>query len=144
MPALAAVLAGYVLTLASGVAQPALPTENQRVADWLVAHHLRYGLGGYWQAASITLGSGARAQVRQVVLGDGALVRDPRESQAAWYDPRLHDATFIVIGPDQPPVTKFIGSERNIRAWFGPPAHVYHVGQVTVLTYGKNLLTDLR
>jgi hypothetical protein len=144
MPALAAILAGYALTLASGLARPALPTEDQRVADWLVAHHLRYGLGGYWQAASITLGSDARAQVRQVVLRDGALVRDLRESQASWYDPRRHDATFVVLGPDRPPVSKFIGSVTGLRAWFGSPAHVYRVGPVTVLTYGKNLLTDLR
>jgi hypothetical protein len=144
LPALAAVLAGYVLTLALGITQPTLPTENQQVADWLVAHHLRYGLGGYWQAGSITLGSDGRAQVRQVVLRDGALVRDPQESQASWYYPRLHDATFVVLGPDQPPTTRFIGSVADMRAWFGPPAHVYRVGHVTVLTYDRSLLTDLR
>lgn len=146
-PALAAVLAGYLLTLASGLTQPALPTENQQVADWLVAHHLRYGVGGYWQAASITLGSDARAQVRQVgwaLHSDRAVVPDPRESQASWYDPRLHDATFVLLGPQQPPVTTFIGTVRRMRAIFGPPAHIYHVGHVTVLTYHKNLLADLR
>jgi hypothetical protein len=148
-PALAAVLVGYLLTLASGTAQPALPTENQQVADWLVAHHLKYGVGGYWQAASVTLGSDARAQVRQIAQvrqvrsGERTLVPDPRESQLSWYDPRRHDATFIVLGPEQPPVTTFIGTVHRMRAIFGPPAHIYHVGHVTVLTYDKNLLASL-
>jgi hypothetical protein len=144
LPVLSAVLAGYLLTLASGVTQPARPAENQPVADWLVAHHLKYGLGGYWQSASITLGSGTRAQVRQVQFNGHALVRYQRESQASWYDPRLHDATFLVLGPAQHPVTDFIGTVADMRAIFGPPAHVYHLGQVTVLTYDKNLLTEVR
>jgi hypothetical protein len=74
---------------------------------------------------------------------DRAVVPDPRESEASWYDPRLHDATFVVLGPQQPPVTTFIGTVRRMRAIFGPPAHIYHVGHVTVLTYHKNLLADL-
>jgi hypothetical protein len=147
-PALAAVLAGYLLTLASGVTQPALPAQNQQVADWLVAHHLRYGLGGYWQASSITVGSGARAEVRPVILiqavkGRATMVAS-RESQASWYDLRLHDATFVMLsGPTQSPVTDFIGTVADMRAIFGPPAHVYHLGLFTVLTYHKNLLQDL-
>lgn len=142
-PTLSAVLAGYLLILGSGVTQPALPAENQPVADWLVAHHLRYGLGGYWQSASITLGSGTRAQVRQVQFNGHALARYQRESQASWYDPRRHDATFLVLGPAQHPVTDFIGTVADMRAIFGPPAHVYHLGRITVLTYNKNLLPSL-
>jgi hypothetical protein len=83
LPALAAVLTGYALTLASGVTQPALPTENQQVADWLVAHHLRYGLGGYWQSATITLGSGTRAQVRQARFNGRARLSPPGSSGRA-------------------------------------------------------------
>jgi hypothetical protein len=142
-PALSAVLAGYLLTLASGVTQPALPAENQQVADWLVTHHLRYGLGGYWQAGGITIASGTRVRVRQVVLTGRTLVSIARESQASWYDPRRHDATFLVLGPTRTPVTDFIGTVADMRAIFGPPAHVYHLGQVTIVTYNKNLLQGL-
>jgi hypothetical protein len=143
LPVLSAVLAGYLLTLASGVTQPALPAENQPVADWLVAHHLRYGLGGYWQAGSITLGSGTQAEVRQVRVVRGTIVRNRWESQASWYDPRRHDATFLVLGPGQPG-TPSIGTVADMRAIFGPPAHVYHLGRITVLTYDKtNLLRSL-
>jgi hypothetical protein len=147
LPALSMVLAGYLLILANSVVQPSLPTQNQQVADWLVAHHLRYGLGGYWQASSITVGSGARAEVRPVNLTHAvkgrATMSASRESQASWYDPRLHDATFLVLGPTRSPVTDFIGTVADMRAIFGPPAHLYHFGQVTVLTYNKNLLSGL-
>jgi hypothetical protein len=142
-PALSAVLAGYLLALACGAAQPPQPAQNQQVTDWLMAHHLRYGLGGYWQAGSITLGSGTRVQVRQVVLEGEAVLSISRESQASWYDPRKHDATFLVLGPTRSPVSDFIGTVDQMRAIFGPPAGVYHLGLETVLTYHKNLLADV-
>jgi hypothetical protein len=137
------VLAGYLVILAYGAARPPLPTENQQTADWLVAHHLSYGIAGYWQAGSLTIGSGARAQVRQVRVVQHAMTRDAREFQASWYEPKLHYANFVVLGPSKPP-TPGLGTVADMQAIFGPPAHVYHLGPDTVLTYHKNLLADLR
>ena len=143
LPALSVVLAGYLVILAYGAAKPPLPTENQQTADWLVAHHLSYGIAGYWQAGSLTIGSGARAQVRQVRVVQHAMTRDEREFQASWYEPKLHYANFVVLGPSKPP-TPGLGTVADMQAIFGPPAHVYHLGPDTVLTYHKNLLADLR
>jgi hypothetical protein len=143
LPALSAVLAGYLVILAYGAAKPPLPTENQPTADWLVAHHLSYGIAGYWQAGSLTIASGARAQVRQVQVAHHAMTPDGREFQASWYEPALHDANFVVLGPSKPP-TPGLGTVADMQAIFGAPAHVYHVGPDTVLTYHQNLLADLR
>jgi hypothetical protein len=143
LPALSAVLAGYLVILAYSAFQPPAATENQRVAGWLVGHHLSYGVAGYWEAGSITIGSGGQAQVRQVDIIDGTMRRDWRESQASWYYPRLHRATFVVLGPTKPPTPR-LGTVAEMRAILGPPAHVYHLGPDTVLTYGKNLLADVR
>ena len=143
LPALSVVLAGYLVILAYGAAKPPLPTENQQAADWLVAHHLSYGLAGYWPAGSLTIGSGGRAQVRQVRVVGHAMTPDGREFQASWYDPKLHYANFVVLGPSKPP-TPGLGSVAHVQAIFGPPAHVYHLGPDTVLTYHQNLLADLR
>ena len=143
LPALSAVLAGYLVILAYGAAKPPLPTENQPTADWLVAHHLSYGIAGYWQAGSLTIASGARAQVRQVQVAHHAMTPDGREFQASWYEPALHYANFVVLGPSKPP-TPGLGTVADMQAIFGAPAHVYHVGPDTVLTYHQNLLADLR
>jgi hypothetical protein len=143
LPALSAVLAGYLAILAYSAFQPPAATENQRVADWLAGHHLSYGVAGYWEAGSITIGSGGQAQVRQVDIIGGTLRRDWRESQASWYYPRLHRATFVVLGPTKPPTPR-LGTVAEMRAILGPPAHVYHLGPDTVLTYRKNLLADVR
>ncbi len=140
---LAAVLAGYVLTLAAGISRPAEPTENQHLAGWLVAHHLRYGIAGYWQAASTTLASGERVQVQQVRESGGQMTAMTWEARPSWFDPRRHDASFLVLGPGKPG-TPPLGTVAQMRRYFGRPAHVYRLGADTVLTYRHNLLADLR
>ena len=38
--------------------RPSTPPSGSAVADWLTSQNLRYGLGGYWVANSITVDSG--------------------------------------------------------------------------------------
>ena len=62
-----AVLLGYLGGLGHDVVQPAAPPDGTQVASWLEAHHLRYGLGGYWQSSIVTVDTGGQVKVRAVV-----------------------------------------------------------------------------
>lgn len=108
------------------------------MATWLARHHLTYGLGGYWQANSITLDSGSRISVRAVRLWGTRAAAGQWETQKAWYDPRRHNADFAVLSPGRGGLQL-----AAVIAAFGPPAHAYHVAGSTVLTWHENLLTDI-
>ncbi len=145
--------------LGYAAAWPAVPPPQQAVAAWLVAHHERAGLAGYWQAASTTVTSGGRVLVAAITLGPAPATpvaprrrpsarpahagqADRWESSAAWYQPARHDATFV-IAVDRPgragrPVGR--GGPRPLR----PPAAQYQVGQDVIMLYRYNLLTRLR
>ena len=82
VPAMALVLACYGGILVSHAVQPPAPSENQLAASWLQAHHLNYGLAGYWQANSITVDDGDRVQIRPVRVLDGQPPPDPRSADS--------------------------------------------------------------
>jgi hypothetical protein len=145
-PALGVALAGYAFTLAFGVVQPAVPTQNSQLAQWLASRHLHYGLGPYWQASSATVASDERVQVNPVADIAGRLVGTyPWEAVRSWYDPRLHDANFLVLdGQDRyyPASLPYV-TRTNAVATFGKPAETFRVGQYTILVWHKNLLVSL-
>jgi hypothetical protein len=143
VPALGVLLVCYALMLVVGVGQPVMPVQNQPIARWLVARHLSYGLAGYWEASSVTLASGQRVQVRPIDVGPGGKVGVyPWESDAAWYDPALHDANFVILDPASPSYLTD-GTRAAVRATFGKPVHAYRVGPYVVLIWHKNLLQGL-
>jgi hypothetical protein len=141
---LSAVLACYGAALGYGAAQPAAPPRNAVLASWLTAHHLRYGLAGV--AANITtVDSGGRVGLAVVAVSGGRVRARLYQSKLAAYDPRLHDANFLVAGapadgagyaPEYIPVPV-------ARRTFGPPARVYHFHGYTVMVWDVNLLTRL-
>jgi hypothetical protein len=134
-PVTAAVLAGYVLSLAGVVSAPsAPPPRNARLAHWLLAHHLGYGLGGYGSGNATTLDTGNKVHVVVVVFDGGRCYPLQWEAQQSGYNARLHDATFVVQA--WPAAT--------IRRVFGTPDHVYRVGVTKVLVWHKNLLTEVQ
>lgn len=144
LPALAAVLLLYIAGLGFGVAQPIVPVQNQRLAGWLAQHHLRYGLGEYWEATSITLASGQQVQVRPIDAAPGWKTGAyPWESEASWFDSARHDANFVILDPGRVPYTKY-RTYRRVRRTFGPPVQTYHVGRYLVLVWDKNLLEGLK
>jgi hypothetical protein len=153
VPAAAAVLLGYVLTLGVNAAQPAAGTPapgNAQLISWLAARHLRYGLSGYWQASALTLAGGNQVQVRTLAQPGGGtrLTASAWESQGSWYDPRLHDADFVLLFSGQ---SGFAGEAGlapfspvgAVSATFGRPAASYRLGAYTVLVWHRNLLRDL-
>jgi hypothetical protein len=133
-PVTAAVLAGYVLSLATVMSAHSTPPRDVHLVRWLLAHHLNYGLGGYGTGNTTTLEAGNRVHVVVVVFDGGRCYPLQWEAQASDYDARLHDATFIL--QNAPTAT--------IRKVFGAPDHVYHVGGTRVLVWHKNLLTEVQ
>jgi hypothetical protein len=137
-PALGVVLAGYLAAVGYAAAQPAVPAENQELADWLVAHDLREGLAGYWQADSITLDSGG-VVVTAPIFGASPYTWN---SKASWYEPGVSHPDFVVT-VSSPSAEEMFARPFVIRRVFGPPARVYRLGRYTIMVWNKNLLTDL-
>jgi hypothetical protein len=146
VPALAAVLAGYLVSLFQAAAAPAVPAMNQQLATWLATHHLWYGMSTYWQSSIVSLTTGERIMVVPVATATkqaGSLVRrDEWESTEDWYDPQLHSANFIVqlTKPNGLPAFLPLASIENT---FGRPAKEYLVGPYRILVWHKNLLPEL-
>jgi hypothetical protein len=143
LPALVLVLAGYVFALGYSASQPTAQPENASLASWLAGHHLYDGLAGYWQANSTTLNSDGKIQLDPVIAYQGKLVAYTWEAKQSWYDPRLHDVSFLVTVL-APPGERTYAQPYEARATFGPPVHTYRFRRYVVLVWNKNLLTMLR
>ncbi len=141
VPVLAGVLAGYVLALGYGAAQPSVVDGGYPIAGWLEAHHLSTGLGTYTESNLITLDSGGRVAVRTVTWRPSGAVPRAYESQASWYDPRLSYANFVLINLDSHGIPAI--PSRDILALAGPPARTYHYKTFIIMVWNHNLLTDL-
>jgi hypothetical protein len=141
VPALLIAATGYLVCLGREMAEPAQPAQGQQLASWLAARHLDYGLAGYWQAASTTLASHGRVQVRSVLPWHETVTRGSWETDASWYDPLRHTATFFVLPPGAPGLA--YPWSFDVRATFGQPARIYDAGPYTVLVWNRNLLTAL-
>jgi hypothetical protein len=137
------VLAGYLAGLGYELSQPPVPAQNQQLTSWLAARHLHTGLSFYWESNVVTLTSGDQVQIRIVSVQRGRLIASHLESNALWYDPRRATANFVVLFPGVPGYGGFT-NERAVLATFGRPARTYHVGSYTVLTWDRNLLSELR
>ena len=141
MPALAVVLACYLAALGYTVTKPAVPAISQDLADWLAANHLTYGLSSYGLANTTTLASGGTVSLRPVSWENNDAAGGPYEFDSSWYDPRLHDANFVVlINPPGPldPIAYW-----EVKDTFGKPQHIYDFGRYIIMIYNTNLLTDL-
>ncbi len=141
VPAMAVVLACYLAALGYTVAQPPQPAISQDLADWLGAHHLTYGLSSYGLGNATTLASGGAVSVRSVSFYNNDAAPGPYEFDQTWYDPRIHDANFVVLMNPPVPLDQ-IATWEALDA-FGRPARVYDFGPYVIMTYDTNLLTDL-
>jgi hypothetical protein len=142
VPAMAAVLLCYALALGYGVTRPAVPASGQDLAGWLAAHHLTSGLADYGQANVTTLDSGGRIQVREPTWPGGRAAPGNYESDASWYNPRLHSANFVVALTERNGMRSVIYHDALVS--FGRPAHIYHFRSYIIMTWHKNLLAYLR
>jgi len=134
------VLLGYLGGLAHDVVQPASPSAFARVASWLQAHHLRYGLGGYWESSIVTVQTDGQVTVRALLKP--TLAPDLWLAKPAWYDPAAQRANFVVLS-STPGFMNNWEPRALISKYFGRPAHVYNFGPYTVMVWDKNLLASL-
>ena len=134
------VLLGYLGGLAHDVVQPASPPAFTRVASWLQAHHLRYGLGGYWESSIVTVQTDGQVKVRALLKP--TLAPDLWLAKPAWYHPAAQQANFVVLS-STPGFMNNWEPRALISKYFGRPAHVYNFGPYTVMVWDKNLLASL-
>ncbi|MFI5915256.1 hypothetical protein [Dactylosporangium sp. NPDC051541] len=131
----AAVLIG-AFAAQTAIARPA-PTEAAEVAAWLERNDLRYGLGAYWASNSITVQTGGRVRVAPIVD------EYPRafhwESRREWFDPRRHDARFVVVDRE----LERYGTLSGVVLRLGPPVRQVDFQRWTVLVYDHNVLPYL-
>jgi len=125
----------------NGLTAPTAP-----LTDWLEAHSYTYGLSFYWSSSIVSLESGGKVNIRAITLtpaspaaGAPVQVRAPYwEANALWYDPALHDATFVVA------YQHGRYSVATFEKAFGKPAAIYPVGNLwLVMDYKRNLLRTL-
>jgi hypothetical protein len=148
------VLGAYGVALGYSAARPAVGGRDSVLAGWLVAHGLRYGLAGV--AANVaTVESGGRVVLAPITVRVGRTGQGGRvervgvlryQSTADAYDPRLHDANFLVTGApaDGDGYAAESVPSAAVRATFGRPARVYRFDGYTVGIWNVNLLTKLR
>ena len=135
-----AVLLGYLGGLAHEVVQPAAPPDSSYLASWLQAHHLRYGLGGYWESSIVTVQTGGQVKVR-AVLGTNTMGPYLWLAKPSWYDPAGQQANFIVLASTRSYL--YWEPRAVIAKYFGRPAREYHVGPFTVMVWDRNLLSSI-
>ena len=134
------VLAGYTAGLGYELTQPSAPPANISLVPWLEAHHLRYGLSGYWTSSSVTVNSGERVEIR--ALMQFTMKQDLWMSNMSWYDPRSHYANFIVLDSRRGFMNHW-EPRALVRKYFGRPARIYHTGPYTVMVWNRNLLNSI-
>jgi hypothetical protein len=148
--AVAAALAALLgLSVAGLVAETRIPVAANplaRLESFLVAHHLRTGLGGYWDASVITVDTGGAVTVRAVTAG--CLQPYAWESKAEWYEPAGGAATFLLSSAAPGYFSRWLpgpAAQRRLDAVARPSAPaVLHPGQgYTVRVYQGNLLAAL-
>jgi hypothetical protein len=93
----------------------------------------------------VTVDSGGRVEVMPAAVRGGRVRAPPYQSSVAAYDPRLHDANFLVscVPAAQSGEPTQTVPYSAVRATFGPPARSYRFDGCTVLVWHVNLLTRM-
>jgi hypothetical protein len=136
-----------LLPLAAAATMPPVTPPAVPLAAWLKARGLTYGIGGYWDASSVTLQSGNQVQVRAVVryadrTAGSYISPYDWETRPDWYDASRHDATFVIANGYYPDSSILKASD--VERYFGRPIATYQVAGCEILIYHTNLLKRLR
>ena len=132
---------GYVTGLGVELTAPSAAPQGAQLTAWLESHHLGAGLGGYWQASVVTLTSGGTVAIRPIAE-NGGIGAHQGEIKDSWFDPRQSTAHFVVLNPGQPGYPGY-ADYPAVRATWGRPTRVYHVGRDTIWYWPENLLAGI-
>lgn len=121
--------------LLSGAFKPADVTHSERLAPWLAAHGLHYGIAGYWDAASTTADSGTAVEVRAVIGTLAGYAVYAWVTNESWYDPAKYDANFVIADNAVPGITV-----ADVEKVYGKPDAVYPIYGREIVVYHDNLL----
>jgi hypothetical protein len=132
--------AGYLAVLGYNMSTQNYPAQSQNLADFLVAHGLTAGLGGYWNANVSTLASDGRVRVAPVY--DAGIAAYPWETKTAWYDPAVSYANFIVT-TSYPATQARFARPATVEAFYGKPEKTYHFSTYTIFVYNHNILNQV-
>jgi hypothetical protein len=133
---LIAVGLGYLANLGYNASQPAAPVVNKPLANWLLAHDLTSGLGGYWDANITNVVSGGAIRIAPLTIGAdyGYLW----EAKRSWFDPAKSSANFVIAHEGHLGAGYlYVGTATS---WFGKPSETYYLGQTVILVYDRNLI----
>ncbi len=128
----------YLAFLWPALNTPTVPNRPTQIVPWLQSHGLRYGIGGYWAANSVTVESGGSVQVSAVVPEGQKFGPYRWLSKSDWYDPREHEANFALIDTRLPGAVP----ETQLEQAFGAPREIDQVDGYVILIWDKNLLND--
>jgi hypothetical protein len=138
MPAVAALLAVFAVAFVVRATDPPVRPTGYEAGEWLDANGYHYGIGAYWGANVITLGTSGRVRIAPVT-GEDQIMGYRWESHDEWYDETKHDARFILIDLEH----KAYGTVETAVKQFGEPVERRDFGRWAVLRYDRNLLVGL-
>ncbi|MDA8297869.1 MAG: hypothetical protein M0004_15040 [Actinomycetota bacterium] len=133
-----ALVAGFAYDAAADVDPATQPAAA--LGSFLLAHHLRLGIGDYWSSSLVTVQTKGQVVVRPVALGyAGKLRRDDRQSADDWYQNQRFQ--FFVCDLARP----WHGvNVATAEATFGKPASTYAVGSYRVLVWDHRVAVSLK
>ena len=137
---LAVVGLGLLCCLGYVAAQPPEQPIEAPLADWLAAHNLTSGLGGYWNANITALVTAGKVHIAPLISGGtyGYLW----VAKQGWFNPAVSSANFIVT-TSQPQAGGSGLDLHEALVWYGKPAKIYPFEQYSILVYHRNLLESV-
>jgi hypothetical protein len=129
-----------ILPLSLAAVRPPLKPTVVPLTAWLDAHGLKYGIGPFWIASTISVQSGDKVRVPPVSAPWQLFpfAAPTRATKASWYNPSSYDATFLIAG--YAPARAGLAIAKR---YFGRPASRQDVAGYEVLIYRKNLLKEV-
>lgn len=132
----------FSVVLVRDASKPYVNENSYSAQVWLKEHGYKYGLGGYWSANDITVGSGNAVQVRPVAMGPHGIEQYNWESKSTWYDPTQNYANFLVMDILNPSGIGYATPQQAVKQFGKPKVQVITGGQ-EIMVWDENLLAVL-
>ena len=108
-------------------------SQAARIEALVRAQHLAVGYAGYWGAQGLDWTSHGRLRVYPVFDWLGPVKPMYLARAAAWYRPRPHTASYLLLSPDDPTLVDRLPPDLPRRM------HEVRIGSVTMAIYPYDL-----